>query len=644
MSGHSGMTLTALSLAVNLMIVGAFFALGIGLAFRLGRSLPPRLRYVAAVVGFLAAAALPINSTLLGARELAAALPVAARVETGRRPSTADAVSNRSENVAVHNSDESAARADAPPVVDQPRRETPGMILALLGAFVLLSAESWLGTGFLCLWIFVALVLLGREALGYMHLARARRTWRLAGPKVRDELRWPEGFRLFISEHEGPYTAGLFRPVVVLPAGLLEDISVDEARLIARHELAHARWRDPSVNALVRVVRALLWPSLPLWFLARVARLEREAASDLSAVAASGHGELKGAVTEYAALLVSVARMSGRGGAARRAYHWAATEVGEHVDLESRVLRLLTFSPRTTRTRLLLAALALTATAGGAASLPLTVRPVLFTPGTMTNNSAVVEQDDVSPAGRGSDALHVVSENLAPATEGGTAESTAAAQTVPVREHDESIAGPALTPTSAPAGEHEAGRRFATEAADLGYTGLSPEQLDAMKAHGVSAAYVAEMAASGYGGLPADALINFRLLGVDSGYVSEMRKLGYGALPPNTVIDFRLYGVDSAYIKELASAGLSGVPAAKLVAFRRRGIDAGYIKRMRSEISGGLSPDQLLALRKLGVTEGHVKELKARGVENLTAERVIDARTQKVAAGTPVIGGDTDNE
>ena len=660
MSAYPSMTSVAISLAVNLMIVGAFFATGIALTFRLVRPLSPRLRYIIAFIAFLAAAALPINSTLFGSREPVAAFPVAASVEPKQQPSTASGILNQSGEMPVESSGEASVLAETSTLIEQPHSELSSRIVSLLNTFIRLSAESWPGAGFLYLWAFVAFVLLGRELLGYIHLARARRTWQVADAKIRDDLRWPDAYPLFISEHEGPYTVGLFQPAVVIPASLLEDLSSDEARLIAQHELAHARWRDPLVNALVRIIRALLWPSLPLWFLGRVVRLEREAASDLSAVAAARDEDIKGAVMEYATLLVLVARLSGNRRTKRWKYHWAATEAGDQIDLESRVLRLLMCSSRTTRARLLLAALALTATAWGALSLSATARPVLVIPDSKISDIAVVEEKKGASAEQEPNAPAEVSLNVFPATqdenlrstsdeqsiqnylERETAESASTVQRDSVREQDQNIVGLPLTSRVI---KDEAEQDFVNEIATFGYTKLSPEQLAAMKAHNVSAAYITEMAASGYDKLNADALINFRLLGVNSAYIREMNGLGYSALSANTMIDFRLYGVSSKYVKELAALGFSNLPAGKLVAFRRHGINAGYVKHVRSEISGGLSPDQLLVLRNLGVTEGYLKELKARGVENLTADRVIDMRTQKVAAGgTFIIKGGTQNE
>lgn len=661
MIDYSGATSSAISLAINLTVVGAFFAAGIALAFRVTRTLSPRLRYLVALTGFLAAAALPVCSTLMGARE-PSAFPVAAFAGPGQWSPAASIGSNGAGDVASMSTGGAGFAAGVKPAVGRPEREPPGPIPLLLNAFVRHAAESGPGAGFLCLWALVAFVLLGREVFGYIHLARARGAWRPAGPELLRELRWAEAFPLFISEREGPYTAGFFRPAVVMPARLLGDVSLDEARLIARHELAHARWRDPLPNALVRIIRAILWPSLPLWFLARVVRVEREAAADLSAVAESRRGDMGAAAADYAAVLVKVARLSGSRRARRGKYHRAATAAGEHVDLESRVRRLLTFSSRTTRAGLLLAALALTATAWAAISPPVKARPVTVTRDSKSTDTAAAGDDEASLAGQEPDAGTATSQNVFTATadqnqrptsgerlmgngpEGETAGPPATAQPGAVRGHVQSIAGQTLHPPVPAAARGKADQEFVKGMAALGYTGLSPEQLAAMKAYGVGASYAAEMAAAGYDGLAADALINFRLLGVSPAYVSEMGRLGYSALPPNTMIDFRLYGVSASYVNELAALGFSNLPAGKLVAFRRAGIDAGYVTQIRSDLAGGVSPDQLLALRKLGVTRGYIRNLKARGAENLTAHAVIDARTQKVAASTPPAGGETNHE
>lgn len=605
MSSHFTLASYAVSLVINLMIVGTFFAVGIALAFRLVQQISPRVRYIIAVIAFLAAAALPINSTLFASRETAVAFQVDAAIDQQQQSSTA--VLDQSRKSAVDNSDGRNRSDQSRSLTTEPQPTGSIQIGSRMDALVRTLADSWLGAAFVVMWVFVAALLLGREVLGYIHLARARHTWRLADENMMDEMRWRGAYPLFISEHEGPCTVGLVRPAVVIPGCLLDEISLDAVRLIARHELAHARWRDPLVNALVRIISAILWPSLPLFYLGRVVGAEREAASDFSAVAAFPD-DIKGTVLEYATLLLLVARRPGKKSRHRR-YQLAATEAGSHTDLEARVVRLLKISSRPTRAGVLVAAFALIATAWGASRLPIAARPLTVTAMAQESDTASANQEVAAPATaylsivpaaqdesfRSQDKEQLIQKYTGLETYRAEAQSSA-------QEQIHNSAGLMSTPQTVLKTEGEISQDFVDEMAALGYANLSPDQLAAMKAHGVSQAYIKEMAASGYNRLTADALINFRWLGISSAYIKDLSGLGYVGLSANTMIDFRLYGVTPAYINEMAALGFANLDAKTLVAFRRLSINPEY-----------------------------VKELKATGDEHLSAAQLIQRRSQKVA-------------
>lgn len=616
MSNYSHLASYAVSLVINLTIVGTCIAAGLALSFLLVRQLSPRVRYVIAVTAFVAAVVLPIYSTLRISVEPTDTIQIP--IDWEQSPSSIAAIPARDSKSPTNDSHETSKPDEAPFLRDELRPTSPPQIGPFVNHIVRISAESWLGVGSLCLWGFVVALLLGRDIFGYIHLARARHTWRLADTKVIHDLRWPSAYPLFISEHDGPCTVGLARPAVVIPASLLGDIPLGAARLIARHELAHARWRDPLVNALLRIIRALLWPSLPLHFIGRIARIERETAADVSAVASS-EGDINGAALEYATLLVQVARRS-----STTSTHWkyrlAATEAGSRIDLESRVARLLEISSRPTCTRTALATFALVATAWVSCSLPVAARPIAFTPGSSIIDAGRVEEskaastDQEASGGAGADLgslLAAQGKSWRPTLKDESIlnyvgpEAVRAATGLPSDHAQEQAANGALrtlTPQTATPSTDDMTRDFENEMAALGYTNLSPDQLASMKAYGVSQTYIKEMAASGYSKLTADALINFRWLGIDPAYIKEMRTLGYNDLSANTLIDFRLYGITPSYINAMAALGLANLPAKTLVAFRR-----------------------------LGVSEGYVRGLKAQGHENLTADRFIDMLTQKVA-------------
>lgn len=100
---------------------------------------------------------------------------------------------------------------------------------------------------------------------------------------------------------ESPAVAGLFRPVLLLPATFGERFSPGEAELVLKHELMHLRRRDLPMNAVLCFLQAMHWFNPVLWLAAARARLDREAACDAQVLASEtrdrrndyGHALLK---------------------------------------------------------------------------------------------------------------------------------------------------------------------------------------------------------------------------------------------------------------------------------------------------------------------------------------------------------------
>lgn len=271
-------------LLVDGWLVGLPVAAILAAACRLARGTAPRARYLAAVAGFVSTVALAADRALGG--------------ELGRGVL--------------------AAGAPAP----------AGLSAATPHAFAL-KLHPVAGAALAAVWIAVALVLLGRELGGHRHLRRLRRRWQsLVAPRLRG-CRWPDRVPLLTDREPSgtlpdagpgaPMTVGLLRPAVFLPRWIVAEIPRDGLCAIARHELAHARWRDPLVTAALRTVRLALWPVLPLWAIEAIARRESEAAADRSAtegIAGPGSGDRPSAATlrrtraTYARALLEVARRS----------------------------------------------------------------------------------------------------------------------------------------------------------------------------------------------------------------------------------------------------------------------------------------------------------------------------------------------
>jgi GWxTD domain-containing protein len=139
----------------------------------------------------------------------------------------------------------------------------------------------------------VACVLLVRLAIGTLRTHRLlRRTTRSAG-------------RLTSSACASPVTVGWIRPVVILPAAWLE-WSASKLDAVLTHEQEHVRRRDPLVQWLALLNRAVFWFHPVAWWLERrLAGLAEQACDD--AVLTRGHDP-----QEYSAYLLETARAVAR--------------------------------------------------------------------------------------------------------------------------------------------------------------------------------------------------------------------------------------------------------------------------------------------------------------------------------------------
>lgn len=291
---------TAFGLMVNLLVFGMVITVSLFLALHLTRGAVPRVRYGIAVGAFLLATLLPTLATFR-------------HVENSRLPFV-----------------------DLPASGAVPASAAP--VQSTLDAVVSWSDSASLSMWVLGLWISVTSLLMAGEVAGHIIVRLRRRAWIAAPTSLREYVGWPEGIPLYVADADGPATVGLFRPIVVLPRQWIAELARGVAVGVAQHELAHARWRDPLVNTMVRLLRAVFWPSIPLWLLERIIRVERESAADASAIPPSAD---RRDIATYADALVAAAGRCNR--------LQQATGLGNGIGLEARIERLFLRRPNTAR-------------------------------------------------------------------------------------------------------------------------------------------------------------------------------------------------------------------------------------------------------------------------------------------------------
>lgn len=312
----------AVVLAINLFLLGSVIAGGLALSFRFIESASPRLRYLLAAFVFPLAVIVPLVLTLnapgAGVEQYVPALPATEEAITGGTGITGLA--------------HSTVFSPANPVDE----------------IATLIAGSPIGGIFLFIWAMGCVYFLFREAAGYRQLARASREWEPATDEEQVLLQCPKELPLYFAKDQGPGTIGSLYPVVVLPRDWPDGLPVEAKRLVVRHEMAHAKWRDPLVNSLLRLVRAFFWVSPALWLIERLIESEREAAADHAAIAAvSNEPDLKTRALVYADTLMAMAKNLDAFGGQSPTRRIIGLR-GDQSKLENRVRRLLATS-RTTK-------------------------------------------------------------------------------------------------------------------------------------------------------------------------------------------------------------------------------------------------------------------------------------------------------
>ena len=606
--------------AVNLILIGTPISIGIFIVLRLTRAASPRARYLLTVTAFLAAAVLPFILT------------VAPTAETARYPTI---VNNSSININEIPARPLTAESQATSLEIMPQSEPHTTSINVLDSVVRFLSQPSLSIGLFTLWLAGACLLLGREAVSHLRVAKARHQWTPATANIRERLSWPKDIPLFVDEEFGPCALGVFDSIVVIPARLLEDLSSTAAQQMARHELDHLKWRDPFVHAAMRIVRASLWFSVPLWYLDRATRLEREAASDRAAVNSTS-SRLKPdiAAVEYAATLVSIARRCARPDGARK-HAWVATEIGNESGLDDRVRRLMAISSRVTGIRLSFAFVTLLVTAS-----VLVVLPVARLESKPNENGEVKRQQpqfaltiqtpsEMEPAKEHSNKPATVKSRLLGEVQDGVQESKLAKTVPDARVEDNGSAKPIVAivatdnaNTIQPAPDLQL-EILESQMAALGYKDLTPKQLADMRAYAVGPWYVVEMADSGYSGLSADMLIRFKWIGVSKSFIREMSSLGYDNLSPWTLVHFRQYGVSSDFIRQMRTRVSGAISGEQLVSLRLYGASIEFVDKLKGLGYANLNADQLISMRLQGVTIAYVEDLQAKGHKGLPADAVI---------------------
>jgi beta-lactamase regulating signal transducer with metallopeptidase domain len=257
----------------GMLVAGAWMVL-----FRCFRNSRTQTQYLLGLAGLLAMTACPIATLVLLRSDARPAAAPATRVLT------------------VPNISPAAAQA-APRRTDLSLRQ---------------AAVSWIDASQPYLiggWLLGLAILSGRLLLGAVSARRLRRgrrpvsaelAGRAAALAARLGLRVVPG--IFVSDVVcDAVVTGVLRPIILLPAAWLLEMTPEVLEAVIAHELAHIRRLDPWVNLFQRLVETVLFYHPGVWWLSHRVRVAREMCCDELAVAATGQRVVYATALEFAA-------------------------------------------------------------------------------------------------------------------------------------------------------------------------------------------------------------------------------------------------------------------------------------------------------------------------------------------------------
>jgi bla regulator protein blaR1 len=178
-----------------------------------------------------------------------------------------------------------AAKPTAAGAMEQITQPFPQMkVFETTGAQAAAHHANWLPMLPLAMWLSGALIAFARFARGWWMVCVAKRG------ALRLELA-ADIPMLCSSNRIEPGIVGIFRPVLMLPEGILESLTAGQLRAVIAHEMAHVRRRDNLTFVVHMIVETLFWFHPAVWWIGSRLIDERERACDEAVVQAGGEAE-----------------------------------------------------------------------------------------------------------------------------------------------------------------------------------------------------------------------------------------------------------------------------------------------------------------------------------------------------------------
>ena len=131
---------------------------------------------------------------------------------------------------------------------------------------------------------------------------------------------------------------------------------------------------------------------------------------------------------------------------------------------------------------------------------------------------------------------------------------------------------------------------------EMGYTGLSHDDLRELRSKDVTATYVSNIRALGFTELTLDEAASLAQAGASSAFIAMMLELGYEPAVED-LVNLRRAGVTAHYISNIHDLGYRDVTMEQLIRMQRIGVTTSLIERLQQENGEDITMEEIIRYR-----------------------------------------------
>ncbi|MBC7829492.1 MAG: M56 family metallopeptidase [Chitinophagaceae bacterium] len=182
---------------------------------------------------------------------------------------------------------------------------------------------------------------------------------------------------------------------------------------------------------------------------------------------------------------------------------------------------------------------------------------------------------------------------------------------------------------------------YIQEIRKAGYTNVTANQLVSFKAQGIDGKFITDMrnAAKKEGKEDpvedgsADDMIAIKAMNVDAAYIQSLKEAGFDDLSNSDLIAMKAQGITAVYIKNLQAAGYKNMSASDLIAIKAQNITPEFIKGFSSVGLTSISFTDAIPLKSMGITPEYIKSFQELGYQHISVEDAVSLKAQGITPG-----------